>query len=499
MKVKLLGAIDYKTLAEELKNKNVGNTEEIIEKIKELEKFERVSKVSSAGRLSRFSGDVFDVCNLSNNKTLKQNTNFASRVIEMGHDSITDHDYLVFALKDVSVLIEQIIIEERFASFTIKSRREADFSNAGFYVPNFRDKNGNYINDNNLVSGYKAHMEELFDKYNKYVKQGIPKEDARFVLPYCYYSNIIMGVDAHTLKDMIIKYTKGPLSNISEVKEFGNKLYEIAKENVPYIIPSIDSITDKPCDNARLLLDEKLEDNIPKYEILDKPALISRTSNVDDTILISAIMTYYQVDHLKAKEILDKLKKITPNIKEELMRKIVLESDGRALKQVNFQFQIPLSYAVLTHLTRHRTHPIMVPSFLEERDLLKYKIPPKIKAAGLEEDFKQLFYANKDMYMSYLNDCGVRKEDLVYFTLSGNMVNVVTNLDGKTLAHILRLRKCSKAQWETRQMAINLHKELKGEDVKLFSSNLGPTCETQGICNEGKESCGRIKTLKRKN
>lgn len=499
MRVELLGAIDYKKVAEELKNKNVGNIEEIIEKIKESEKFERVSKVSSAGRLSRFSGDVFEVCNLSNNKTLEKNTNFASRVIEMGHDSISDHDYLVFALKDVSVLIEQIIIEERFASFTIKSRREADFSNAGFYVPNFRDKNGNYINDNNLVSGYKAHMEELFDKYNEYVKQGIPKEDARFVLPYCYYSNIIMGVDAHTLKDMIIKYTKGSLSNIEEVKEFGNKLYEIAKENVPYIIPSIDSAKDKPYDNSKLLLDEKLGNNVLKYEILDKPALISRTNDVDDTILTSAIMRHYQVDHLKAKEILDKLEEITPGTKEELMRKIVLESDGRALEQVNFQFQIPLSYAVLTHLTRHRTHPIMVPSFLEDRDLLKYKTPPKIKTAGLEEDFKQLYNANKDMYMSYLNDYGIRKEDLVYFTLSGNMVNVVTNLDGKTLAHILRLRECTKAQWETRNMAYGFHDALIGDDTKIFSSLLGPTCMTAGICNEGAESCGRVKTLKKKN
>ena len=66
----------------------------------------------------------------------------------MGHDSISDHDYCVFAIKDVSPIVEQTIIEERFASFTIKSRREADFSQVGFYVPDFHDENGNILPNN---------------------------------------------------------------------------------------------------------------------------------------------------------------------------------------------------------------------------------------------------------------------------------------------------------------------------------------------------------------
>lgn len=54
-------------------------------------------------------------------------------------------------------------------------------------------------------------------------------EDARFILPYCYYSNIMMGIDAHTLKDMIIKFTKTKYAKIEELRLFGERLKEIAR------------------------------------------------------------------------------------------------------------------------------------------------------------------------------------------------------------------------------------------------------------------------------
>ena len=173
-------------------------------------------------------------------------------------------------------------------------------------------------------------------------------------------------------------------------------------------------------------------------------------------------------------------------------------SDKLELTQVNFQFQIPLSFAVLTHLTRHRTHQIMIPDFVPNVDLMQYKTPPKIKI--LQNDYYQKIYQqNQKMYKHFKEDYQIREEDLIYFTLSGNMVNVVTNMDGKTVEHILRLRECSKAQWETRDMAKGMHEEIsKLEDAQYFSRILGSTCMTQGICHEGKECCGKVYTLQKK-
>jgi thymidylate synthase (FAD) len=496
MKVELIGPIDYKKLEYYLKEKGKNNDEidELISYIKDLTKERKAEIVSSAGRLSRFEGTVSEILELSESKPFETNIRFIERVCKMGHNSITDHDYCVFKLENVSPVIEQIIIEERFSSFTIKSRREVNFSRAGFYTPDFRDKNYQTLKNNyKLQAYYNTYTSSLFEEYEKLLNFGCTKEDARFILPYSYHSNIIMGVDVHTLKDMIIKFTKTKYSKISEVKELGMHLYQIAKINMPYIISEIDS--------TEVNLEEEVDSYLgkiitpQKHKIIDAPTLINHSKNVDDIILISAIMRRYQYDFEHAKKVYVEACKENSNFKQELMRKIAFEGDRNELAQVNFEFQIPSSYAVLTHLTRHRTHPIMVPDFTTA-DLTQYKIPPKI-----EEDenrlkaFKEIFKDNVEMY-NFFKALGVCEEDLIYFVLSGNMINVVTNLDGKTMEHILRLRECTKAQWETRDMAIGIHNEVrKLEDAKHFSSILGPTCVTQNFCKEGKESCGRILTL----
>lgn len=474
-------------------------TPKAIEEIHTLEIERRTNIVATAGRLSRFAGTVFEILETIEGRDFEKNVDFIKRVIGMGHDSTTDHDYCVFAIQDVSPVIEQTIIEERFSSFTIKSRREVDFSKVGFYVPDFHDEEGNILTNNeSLKAKYKNYMQTLFDKYSVFTEAGINKEDARFVLPYCYYSNIIMGVDAHTLKDMIIKFTKTKYSKIQELREFGERLYEIAKENIKYIIPEIDKVPVNLNDPVDEYLDNVIDDK--SYEVLDEPKLLTSSANVDDTILISSIMRRYQFDHEKAIKLYNELVETIPNFKQELMRKIAFEGDKLELSQVSFEFQIPLSFAVLTHLTRHRTHHIMVPDFAPTVDLFQYKVPPKIAAnPELKEIFDDIYTYNKIVYDNF-KGAGVCDEDLVYFTLSGNTVNVVTNMDGRTVEHILGLRECSKAQWETQGMARGIHKEIDTiKGAEIYSSVLGSTCMTQGYCKEGKESCGKINAILNKN
>lgn len=496
MEIKLLGALNYEELKNYLKDK-VENLDEVIEYIDSLINKRRCDIVATSGRLSRYPGSVFEILETIETSDYEKNIEFIKRVTGMGHNSITDHDYLVFAIKNVTPVIEQTIIEERFSSFTIKSRREVDFSKVGHYTPNFRNEYGIIKNNEQVQKEYNEYMKFLFNEYKFFCDNGINKEDARFVLPYSYFSNIIMGVDAHTLKDMIIKYTKKKQSNMQELESFGWELYNIAKKHIPYIIDEIDK--EKP--NLNDEVDEYLKTIHQKeeYNILEKSKLLNSSANIDDTILISALMRRYQYPYDYAKKVYERLCIEDPNFKEKLMKKIIFESDKLELTQTDFQFQIPISFAVLTHLTRHRTHDIVVPDFVPNIDLEKYKIPPTIKDE-LKDRYINIFEKNKKMYEKFKYEYGIIEEDLVYFTLSGNMVNILTNMNGKTLEHILGLRECNKTQWETRIIAHDMHEEIKNkEDAKVFSTFLGATCMTQGICNEGKESCGKLKILEKNN
>lgn len=499
MKVELIGALDYNALKDLLdsKLKKGENVDELVQLIREMEISRRSQIVAAAGRLSRFAGSVLDSLGVSEENDMAKNVRYVKRVIGMGHDSITDHDYCVFAIQDVSPVIEQIIIAERFCSFTIKSRREVDFSQVGYYVPDFHGVDGKVLENNEeLKAEYKEWMDYLFSSYSMFVDKGIKKEDARFVLPYSFYSNILMGMDAHVVKDMVIKFTKTKYADIQEVREFGEKLYEIVKVNMPYLVDVIENYDASKANGVDELLEDKVEKH--DYKVLDKPVLVSHTNHVDDVILASALMRRYQYTFEEAVDAIAQISVKNPEFKEELMKKIAFEGDRLELTQVNFQFQVPLSFAVLTHLTRHRTHDILVPDFVPNVDLTQYKVPPVVKAKSNEE-YTKLFADNKAMYDKF-KAAGVRDEDLVYFTLSGNMINCVTNMDGKTLSHILGLRECTKAQWETRDMAVGMHKEItdKVEDAKYFERVLGPTCVTQGFCKEGKECCGRILALQKK-
>ena len=98
-----------------------------------------------------------------------------------------------------------------------------------------------------------------------------------------------------------------------------------------------------------------------------------------------------------------------------------------------------------------------------------------------------------EVYQEF-KEMGVREEDLIYFHLSGNMVNILVNMDGKTLAWITHLRTCNKAQWEIRDIFNEIRKQVK-DKCPIYGTILGPDCEVRKICNEGKESCGKINVL----
>ena len=118
-------------------------------------------------RMSRADGTVTQV--FESNNDYDKNLKLARVVVGYGHKSIAEHDYIVFALEDVTPIVEQIIIGYRLTSFTIKSRRNVDFRNVGFYVPDFHDKDGKVLKNNKtLQKQYKAYMQSLFDKYGAF-------------------------------------------------------------------------------------------------------------------------------------------------------------------------------------------------------------------------------------------------------------------------------------------------------------------------------------------
>ena len=139
-------------------------------------------------------------------------------------------------------------------------------------------------------------------------------------------------------------------------------------------------------------------------------------------------------------------------------------------------------------------HSLLVPEFTPLWNFDNYIVPATIKA---KPELEKLFISAHDKNMEVFeefNNLGIVEEDLIYFYLGAQMLNVVTTMNGRTLQWILRLRCCNKAQWQIRGIAKELAKQVK-EVAPLLGKGLGATCVTDLVCYEGKESCGLIDTL----
>ena len=454
---------------------------------KEIEK--RLQIVASAGNLSRADGTVTQVFESHND--YESNLKLARAVVGYGHKSISEHDYLVFALEDVSVLIEQIIIGYRLTSFTIKSRRNVDFRTAGYVIPNFCDKEGNVLpNNQELKEMYMDHVQKLFDKYGEFVDEAIPVEDCRYILPYCFHSNIIMGCDANELLNMTSDLIYGKASHIPEVKELGEKLADAIREYAPYLVRALDNEKEKTYyqDQYTFLddtLSKKDQELYGHQKLLDKVNMYDYTPDADNKVLCAILMNRYQITHEEALKKLNALRKQDPEIDHKLMDALIHSKQQRELEQAIFSFEIPIELAVLTHITRHRMHSLLVPDFVPMWDLGTYVMPENLKEHQAEYD--KIFADNKAL-MEYFRSQGVRDEDLVYFYLSGNACNISTTMSARTLEWISRMRCCNKAQTAIRNIANQMVAQAS-EVAPLIGESLGPTCKVSKYCPEGKDSC----------
>ena len=168
----------------------------------------------------------------------------------------------------------------------------------------------------------------------------------------------------------------------------------------------------------------------------------------------------------------------------------------RELEQVNVTFRLnDMSLSCLTHLARHRMQSLVVPSFTEFGKSRTCVMPESVTD---NEEASKIYMDCFEKSMKLFNafsEAGILAEDLVYLYLSGNVMDVVTTMNGRELFHFLKLRCCDRAQWEIRRYAVGMLSVLRGISPVIFGK-VGPGCFMDGVCPEGKMSCGKQAEMK---
>ena len=407
------------------------------------------------GRISTGKGtalEMFALCG-DTEKDLK----LVKKVLSSGHNTIIEHAYFTLAFNDVSVMTEQAMIEHRLAAYTVKSRRYVDFAGAGYVTPEGLDAEKQRL--------YRENMDGLFKAYSDLCALGIPAEDARFVLPYCFRSNFIMSLDARELSKLVFDMTRGRLSAYDEIRRLG----EMLSRQLDEVFPGVSQAYKDPgrCDIS-----------LPEIKQIPDPAPVKGTAEVADA-------------PAQPEKLLDAA--LSANGRPGMsLKELVRDERPRELELLNYAFRFSaISLAGLTHLTRHRMQTLIVRPVAYALESNTYVLPESVKKdPEALRIYEAAFRANTLAARQFTGD----KQAISYFALAGNTLGVLFGMNARELKHYLRLRTCARAQWEIRELSREMLCGLMDEVRPLFRY-YGPSCAILGHCPEGRLSCGRpVKT-----
>jgi thymidylate synthase (FAD) len=184
---------------------------------------------------------------------------------------------------------------------------------------------------------------------------------------------------------------------------------------------------------------------------------------------------------------------------EKILNHCVKSGHHSITEHATFTFSIEgISRACSHQLVRHRLASYTQQSQRYVKfDELPFVIPPKIE--GNPEHKKLFDETMEQLSENYkkLLDAGVPAEDARYIYPNAAKTNFAVTMNARELMHFFSLRCCERAQWEIRQLADEMLKEVLKVSSVLFSKS-GPNCYSKGFCTEGKFTCGRIEAIKKK-
>jgi len=218
-----------------------------------------------------------------------------------------------------------------------------------------------------------------------------------------------------------------------------------------------------------------------------KVKLINYTKNPERIIAQSARLCYSDsgIDELN--------EKLSDESIIKLIKKIIKLRHYSVLEHANFTFAIEGISRVTSHqLVRHR-----IASFSQQSQRyvkIKEKGFPYVipKSMAKDEKLIKIFtdaIKELDKIYNLFLDHNIAAEDARYILPQAVETKIIVTANARELLHIFKLRCCNRAQWEIRELAKRMLKEVKAIAPNIFE-NAGPPCISEP-CPEGELSCGK--------
>lgn len=230
-----------------------------------------------------------------------------------------------------------------------------------------------------------------------------------------------------------------------------------------------------------------------------KVLLLNHSPDPDQTVAVAAKLCYSPSTVENIRE------KISRTEISAFIKKIIEMGHLSPVEHASFTFAVEGISRVCSHqLVRHRLASYSQQSqrYVGMDKGFSYIIPPSI-----EEDFELKeryisFMEEVQKFYNYLVEKFKRKgktgesayEDARFVLPNATETKLIITMNARELLHFFTQRLCLRAQWEIRNMALEMLKIVKKVAPIIFSS-AGPPC-LRGRCPEGKFSCGKAETVR---
>ena len=211
--------------------------------------------------------------------------------------------------------------------------------------------------------------------------------------------------------------------------------------------------------------------------------LIGFTPNPEKLPALAAKLT-----HSKSKP--EELNNSSDKELKNILRHVMNLGHTSVIEHTSFSFAISDVSRSLTHqLVRHR-----IASYAQQSQRYvnlnepNYVTPPKIaKNKQMKKAYDETM---NNIWREYnkLLDLGIPAEDSRYILPNATCTNIIVTMNARSLLNFFELRCCLHAQWEIRQLANRMLKQVKKVAPTIFK-NAGPVCKSKGICPEEKKNC----------
>ena len=238
-----------------------------------------------------------------------------------------------------------------------------------------------------------------------------------------------------------------------------------------------------------------------------KVLLITHTPDPERVIATAAKLCYSSSD------IESLMEGLTPEKTEKFLNMLFELGHESPIEHVTFTFAIEgISRACSHQLVRHRIASYSQKSqrYVDETQF-DYVIPESIKNNSTARDVYdtlmssiQLGYdtIRKTLIKDFVNDGMDEKaaekkanEDSRMVLPNACQTSIIVTMNVRSLFNFFKLRCCNRAQWEIRELAIEMYKLCENVAPDIFR-HAGPSCVSTGKCSEGKMTCGKAEEVR---